>query len=74
RNHILSSVWGYDSDLNTRTVDTHMSRIRKKLELFPENGWRLTSIYHQGYRLEQINPDEESYSHESEMPGHKEHS
>jgi len=74
RNHILSSVWGYDSNLNTRTVDTHMSRIRKKLELFPENGWRLTSIYHQGYRLEQINPDEEGYSHESEMPGHKEHS
>lgn len=74
RNHILSSVWGYDSNLNTRTVDTHMSRIRKKLELFPENGWRLTSIYHQGYRLEQINPDEEGYSPESEISGHKEHS
>lgn len=54
RDHILSSVWGYDSSLNTRTVDTHISRIRKKLELFPEHGWRLSSIYHQGYRLEQI--------------------
>ena len=54
RDHILSSVWGYDSSLNTRTVDTHISRIRKKLELFPEQGWRLSSIYHQGYRLERI--------------------
>ncbi|MFO8024689.1 response regulator transcription factor [Thiohalophilus sp.] len=59
RDHILSSVWGYDASLNTRTVDTHISRIRKKLELFPEQGWRLSSIYHQGYRLEQIPPEEQ---------------
>ena len=60
RDHILSSVWGYDASLNTRTVDTHMSRIRKKLELFPEQGWRLSSIYHQGYRLEQVHASEEN--------------
>ena len=52
RDHILSAVWGYDLGLNTRTVDTHMSRIRKKLNIIPEKGWRLSSIYHQGYRLE----------------------
>jgi len=54
RDHILSAVWGYDLGLNTRTVDTHMSRIRKKLNIIPENGWRLSSIYHQGYRLEHL--------------------
>lgn len=54
RDHILSAVWGYDLGLNTRTVDTHMSRIRKKLEITPEKGWRLSSIYHQGYRLEHL--------------------
>lgn len=54
RGHILSSVWGHGDDFSTRTVDTHISRIRKKLELTPENGWKLTAIYHQGYRLEQI--------------------
>ena len=54
RDHILSAVWGYDLGLNTRTVDTHISRIRKKLDLVPENGWRLSSIYHQGYRLEHL--------------------
>lgn len=54
RDHILSAVWGYDLGMNTRTVDTHMSRIRKKLEIDPEKGWRLSSIYHQGYRLEHL--------------------
>jgi DNA-binding response OmpR family regulator len=54
RQQILSSVWGYETEVNTRTVDTHMSRIRKKLNLAPEHGWRLSSIYHQGYRLEQL--------------------
>ncbi len=54
REQILASVWGYETDVNTRTVDTHISRIRKKLHLVPENGWRLGSIYHQGYRLEQL--------------------
>jgi DNA-binding response OmpR family regulator len=54
RSDLLSHVWGCDADINTRTVDTHISRIRKKLELIPENGWRLESIYHYGYRLEQL--------------------
>ena len=60
RGHILSSVWGQSSEFTTRTVDTHISRIRKKLDLTPENGWRLSAIYHQGYRLEQIDKDEAS--------------
>jgi len=58
RADLLSHVWGCDADINTRTVDTHISRIRKKLELTPENGWKLESIYHYGYRLEQIESTE----------------
>lgn len=58
RADLLSHVWGCDADINTRTVDTHISRIRKKLELTPENGWKLESIYHYGYRLEQIETTE----------------
>lgn len=54
RNHIMESVWGQGEALNTRTVDTHISRIRTKLELTPENGWRLSAIYQHGYRLEQL--------------------
>jgi DNA-binding response OmpR family regulator len=54
RAHILTSVWGYSSDLNTRTVDTHISRIRNKLVLRAEHGWQLKAVYQHGYRLEQI--------------------
>jgi DNA-binding response OmpR family regulator len=57
RGHILESVWGRTSDLNTRTVDTHVSRLRSKLGLAPENGWKLTAVYQHGYRLEQVAPE-----------------
>ncbi len=53
RANILETVWGRNSDLNTRTVDIHISRLRKKLGLADgETGWRLTGIYNHGYRLE----------------------
>lgn len=54
RSEILESVWGTRGDLNTRTVDTHVSRIRNKLALSPQCGWRLSSVYQQGYRLERL--------------------
>lgn len=54
RAHILESVWGRNPDINTRTVDTHVSRIRTKLALAAEMGWKLTSIYQHGYRLERL--------------------
>jgi len=54
RAHILESVWGRNPDINTRTVDTHVSRIRSKLALTTEAGWKLTSIYQHGYRLERL--------------------
>lgn len=56
RGHILETVWGRSPDLNTRTVDTHVSRLRTKLGLLPENGWRLSAIYQHGYRLEHLAP------------------
>jgi len=56
RGYILEAVWGQSADLNTRTVDTHVSRIRGKLRLTPENGWRLSAVYQHGYRLEQVEP------------------
>mgnify|MGYP002713089616 CR=1 FL=1 len=54
RGRLLEEVWGRSPEVNTRTVDTHISRIRKKLNLTPENGWRLSAIYQYGYRLEQV--------------------
>lgn len=58
RGHILETVWGRNPDLNTRTVDTHISRLRFKLGLNAENGWRLTAVYQHGYRLEAVTPAE----------------
>jgi DNA-binding response OmpR family regulator len=55
RGHILEAVWGSSPDLNTRTVDTHISRLRKKLNISEQNGWRLKAIYQHGYRLELLN-------------------
>jgi len=57
RSHILECVWGSRGDLNTRTVDTHMSLVRQKLALAPENGWRLNTVYRHGYRLEHLTAD-----------------
>lgn len=53
RKHLLESVWGSGhSAMNTRTVDTHISRLRNKLRLKETPGWKLSSIYQHGYRLE----------------------
>ena len=54
RAQILEAVWGTTAELNTRTVDTHISRIRNKLGLLPENGWKLSAVYQHGYRLERL--------------------
>jgi DNA-binding response OmpR family regulator len=54
RGHISESVWGRSAEVQSRTVDTHVSRVRKKLEFGPENGIRLTPIYNFGYRLERV--------------------
>lgn len=53
RAHLLESVWGSGhSAMNTRTVDTHISRLRNKLRLKEVRGWKLSSVYQHGYRLE----------------------
>ncbi|MCC6609658.1 MAG: response regulator transcription factor [Burkholderiales bacterium] len=68
RGHILESVWGRSPDLNTRTVDTHVSRLRTKLGLLPENGWRLSAVYQHGYRLERLAAEDAETARPSETP------
>lgn len=53
RSHILEAIWGIENKaVSTRTVDTHVSRLRKKLDLCEEHGWILSAIYQHGYRME----------------------
>lgn len=58
RGHLQEAVWGRTGDLATRTVDTHVSQVRKKLDLRPETGYRVVPIYNYGYRLERYEPAE----------------
>jgi len=51
RTFLMETIWDTTADLNTRTVDTHISRIRSKLGINPTIGWQLSSIYQRGYRL-----------------------
>ena len=53
RDQLLRDVWRV-SGVNTRTVDVHVSRVRKRLAITPENGFRIKTVYQHGYRLEQI--------------------
>lgn len=52
RDHLIQVVWALTPDIDTRTVDVHVSALRRKMGLAPENGWRLVSVYGHGYRLE----------------------
>lgn len=54
RSHILESVWGRGTYVPSRTMDTHISRVRAKLELRPEHGYLLAPVYSFGYRLERL--------------------
>lgn len=54
RSALLEYVWNLSSAVSTRTVDTHVSRLRKKLGLNGDHGWRLTAVYQHGYRLERV--------------------
>lgn len=51
REQILSLVWGYDYYGDTRTVDTHIKRIRQKI-CYDGATWSLVTVYGVGYKFE----------------------
>lgn len=57
RAYLMESVWGRSPDLATRTLDAHVSKIRAKLNLRPEKGFKLAPVYSYGYRLERLSED-----------------
>lgn len=54
RRYIMETVWRTNAHLATRTLDMHVSRIRSKLSLTPENGFRIFTVFGYGYRLETL--------------------
>ena len=51
RDALLNHVWGYDSSAFTRTVDTHMARLRQKIEQIPGDPRHLITIHRVGYKF-----------------------
>lgn len=51
RDDLLRAVWGYDATPTTRTVDTHVFQLRKKLEVDPSQPQWLLTVHGVGYRL-----------------------
>ena len=51
RDRLLEDVWGYDNYPTTRTVDTHLVRLRQKLEPDPEQPQYFLTVHGTGYRF-----------------------
>lgn len=60
RGHLLDAIWRGQHSTSSRTVDTHISRLRRKLQLTDTRGFRLASTYGSGYRLERFEPESET--------------
>ena len=52
RNQLLETIWGYSYYGDTRTVDTHIKRIRQKLNIPADSKWDITTIWGVGYKFE----------------------
>lgn len=59
RSYLLAQVWSAAAAVETRTLDVHISRIRDKLKLGPENLYVLQTVFGFGYRLARYVEDQE---------------
>ncbi|TKC00244.1 response regulator transcription factor [Pedobacter cryophilus] len=51
RDNLMMEVWGYNSDVNTRTLDMHIVRLRKKIEKNPDRPDFLQTVRGVGYKF-----------------------
>ena len=51
REEILENVWGYDSNITTRTIDTHIGWLRNKLEIDSKNPQFIITVFGFGYKF-----------------------
>ncbi len=52
RDNLLSDLWGYDYYGDSRTVDSHIKRLRAKLGKVPHPNWQIKTIWGMGYKFE----------------------
>lgn len=60
REHLYKEIWGSGFEVLSRSLDTHLSRVRAKLDLRPSNGFMLVALRSFGYRLDVV--DETAHS------------
>ncbi|WP_454719528.1 MULTISPECIES: response regulator transcription factor [Cupriavidus] len=68
RQAVEQAVWRRAMPRGSRTLDSHLSRLRAKLALRPCNGVRLSSVYGTGCRLDLLAPAPEEAKKEEEAP------
>jgi DNA-binding response OmpR family regulator len=51
RDRILNDVWGAEVNVTTRTVDSHIVKLRQKLDDDPSNPKYIVSVYGEGYKF-----------------------
>lgn len=54
RDSLLNAIWGYDYYGDNRTVDSHIKRLRAKLDEFSHETWDIKTIWGVGYKFEEI--------------------
>ncbi|WP_313344787.1 response regulator transcription factor [Sedimentibacter sp.] len=52
RDNLLNSLWGYDYYGDNRTVDSHIKRLRSKIDEFEHDNWDIKTIWGVGYKFE----------------------
>ena len=57
RSYLFTRVWGGNIDVETRTIDMHVSRLRSKLGLTPESGLVIRTVFGFGYRMDHFEVD-----------------
>lgn len=57
RDTLLDLLWGYDYYGDPRTVDSHIKRLRAKLDEAPHPGWEIRTIRNVGYKFEVLNEE-----------------
>ena len=56
RDNLLTLVWGYDHVGNYRAVDSHIKRLRQKLDVYPHDFFSIATVWGTGYKFERHLP------------------
>ena len=54
RTQILDSVWGFEYFGDSRTIDTHIKRLRSKVDTYEHSDWKILTVRGIGYKFEVI--------------------